>query len=180
VDYQGSELPFAGRLEDWNERWLDIRELDLLQPIMKARLELAASKQCDGVEPDNMDAYINGDETGISLAPEDQLTYNKWIAQTAHSLGLSVGLKNDLGQLRELIDDFDFAVNEQCFEYDECSSYSGSFIAADKAVFGVEYGGSICRFCPEAESLQLSWMKKKLLLGSYRRGCTDFWTRLLC
>jgi hypothetical protein len=174
VDYQGSEAPFAGRLVDWNERWLDIRAIDLLKPIMTARMELAVLKQCDGVDPDNMDAYRNNDETGIPLMAADQLIYNKWIAETAHSLGLAVGLKNDLDQLSDLVDSFDFAINEQCFEYEECSLYTSSFIAADKGVFGVEYSGSVCRFCPKAAMLQLSWMKKRLSLRSYRQGCNDF------
>jgi hypothetical protein len=180
VSYEGSEPPFAGKLNKWDERWLDIRELDLLQPIMTARMELAASKGCDAVEPDNVDAYQNGDETGIPLTTDDQLVYNKWIADTAHGLGLAVGLKNDLDQLADLVNDFDFAVNEQCFQYDECDAYTDTFVAADKAVFGVEYSGSVCAFCPKAEALQLSWMKKRLDLRAYRQGCDDLTTRLLC
>ena len=44
-------------LEGWpGERWLDIRRLDLLAPLMAARFDLAASKGCDGIEPDNIEA----------------------------------------------------------------------------------------------------------------------------
>jgi hypothetical protein len=55
--YNGNQAPFAGKMDDWDERWLDIRRIDLLEPIMRGRLELAVSKGCDAVEPDNVDAY---------------------------------------------------------------------------------------------------------------------------
>ncbi|WP_250461952.1 endo alpha-1,4 polygalactosaminidase [Microbulbifer litoralis] len=171
--YTGNEPPFAGNMADWDERWLDIRRIDLLTDIMGARLDLAVSKGCDGVEPDNMDAYTNGDETGLPLIGADQLAYNRWIAQEAHARGLSVGLKNDVGQLADLVGDFDWALNEQCFEYNECSGYQ-VFINAGKAVFGVEYTGEPAQFCPQANNMNLSWLKKQLSLNSWRIGCEDY------
>jgi hypothetical protein len=174
VLYTGNEPPFVGTLGDFpDERWLDIRRIDLLEPIMKSRLALAASKGCDAVEPDNMDAYQNEQETGISILAEEQLAYNKFIADEAHAVGLSVGLKNDLDQLEDLVDFYDFAVNEQCFEFDECDAYS-AFTDRDKAVFGVEYSGCFPCYCPEAQKANLSWMHKKLDLGVWRKGCDDF------
>ena len=53
------------------ERWLDIRQLDKLAPIMRARLDLCQSKGFDAVEPDNMEIYTN--DTGFPLTYEDQL-----------------------------------------------------------------------------------------------------------
>ncbi|MMZ65925.1 hypothetical protein D1872_283710 [compost metagenome] len=67
---------------------------------MRARLDLAVQKGCDGVEPDNMDGYDNN--TGFTLSADDQLAYNKFIANEARKRGLSVGLKNDLDQIIEL------------------------------------------------------------------------------
>jgi hypothetical protein len=178
--YGGNEPPFAGRLADWDERWLDVRRIDLLGPIMTSRLELAVSKNCDAVEPDNVDAYQNSAETGLlDLTAEDQLAYNRWIADQAHGVGLSVGLKNDVDQLQDLVDWYDWALNEQCFEYDECEAY-GAFTNRDKVVLGVEYSGWLCRFCPQARTMQLSWMKKRPELGPWRRGCEDRLTRILC
>jgi hypothetical protein len=85
-------------LEGWpGEKWLDVRRLDVLGPIMQARLDLALQKRCDGVDPDNMDGYQN--ESGFPLTSQDQLAYNIWIAGQAHASGLAVGLKNDLGQI---------------------------------------------------------------------------------
>ncbi|BFM08050.1 endo alpha-1,4 polygalactosaminidase [Halioxenophilus aromaticivorans] len=172
-DYSGSQPPFAGNMADWDERWLDIRRIDLLQGIMSARMDLAVEKGCDAVEPDNMDAYTNGDETGINLTAQDQLDYNRWIANLAHSKGLSVGLKNDVEQVTELVGDFDWALNEQCYQYNECDVYD-AFTDAGKAVFGVEYQGGPAKFCPYFNAKGFSWLKKSLALNAWRQGCEDF------
>ena len=106
-------------LDNWpGESWLDIRQIDTLSPIMGARLDLAVQKGCDGVEPDNVDGYSN--DTGFPLTAAHQLAYNIWLAEEAHARGLSIGLKNDLDQIPELLPYFDWALNEQCFEYEEC------------------------------------------------------------
>lgn len=118
-----------------DEKWLDIRS-DAVINIMKARLDLAKSKNCDGVEPDNMDGYANN--SGFDLTAKDQISFNRTIANEAHARGLSVGLKNNLEQLEELVSYYDFSVNEQCHEYDECDRLS-VFIDAGKPVFNAEY-----------------------------------------
>ena len=101
-------------LDDWEgERWLDIRRLDVLGPIMEARMELCEDKGFDGIEPDNVDGYLN--DTGFDLTYEDQLRYNIWLANAAHEHGLSIGLKNDMDQAADLLAYFDWALNEQCF-----------------------------------------------------------------
>lgn len=169
-NYSGDAAPFAGNMADWDERWLDIRRMDLLEGIMSARMDLAVEKGCDAVEPDNMDAYTNSDETLLDLTAQDQLDYNRWIASLAHSRGLSVGLKNDVEQVAELAADFDWALNEQCFQYQECDVYE-AFTSAGKAVFGVEYSGNPANFCPQAQAMGLSWLKKRLSLNAWRIGC---------
>jgi hypothetical protein len=47
-------LPLEG-LPD--ERWLDIRRIDLLAPILRDRLDVCRRKRFDAVEPDNVDGY---------------------------------------------------------------------------------------------------------------------------
>ena len=123
-------------LDGWpNEQWLDIRSLNVAE-IMTERLNLAIQKGCDGVEPDNMDAYLN--DSGFDLTARDQMAFNKFIANEAHKRGLSVGLKNDLEQIPALVDFFDFSVNEQCHELDECDTLK-PFIQAGKPVLNAEY-----------------------------------------
>jgi hypothetical protein len=42
------------KLKNWNrEQWLDIRSPDVLE-VMKKRIQMAASKGCDGIDPDNI------------------------------------------------------------------------------------------------------------------------------
>lgn len=155
-------------LEDWEgEQWLDIRQLELLEPIMLARLDLAAAKDCDGVEPDNVDAYTN--PTGFDLTYADQLAYNLWLAEQAHARGLSIGLKNDLNQIEDLVKYFDWALNEQCFQYEECDRLL-PFIDAGKAVFGVEYEGDPADYCPQAIEMGFAWLTKTYDLGDEPPG----------
>ncbi|MFJ2743908.1 endo alpha-1,4 polygalactosaminidase [Streptomyces sp. NPDC087440] len=158
-----------GRGNGWKgERWLDIRRTDVLEPLMAARIDMCRAKGFDAVEPDNMDGYRN--TTGFPLTAADQLRYNRLIARLAHDRGLSVGLKNDLDQIPELVKDFDFAVNEQCAEYEECAKLT-PFVAAGKAVFHVEYELPTARFCAQARELKLSSMLKRYALGVWRQEC---------
>lgn len=160
-------------LAGWeDERWLDIHRIDLLEPIMTARLDLAVEKGCTGVEPDNVDGYDN--ETGFDLTYEDQVTFNIWMAELAHERGLSIGLKNALGQIEDLLDHFDWALNEQCFEFEECELLL-PFIEADKAVFGVEYSGDPDQYCPLAVDYGFSWLTKSLdLADEPPNPCTEY------
>ena len=141
-------------VEGWEEeKWLDIQASGL-RPIMIARLDVAKQKGCDGVEPDNVDGYEN--DTGFALTPADQKEYNLFLAKEAHKRGLSIGLKNDLPQVKELEPYFDFAVNEECHTHfyqednpdevdnlldNECK-YLNPFIYTNKAVFNAEYNAS--------------------------------------
>jgi len=124
------------QLEGWKEeRWLDIRNPEV-RKIMLNRLVLAKKKGCDGVDPDNVDGYKN--DTGFNITYEDQLEYNKYIAEQAHSLGLLIGLKNDGEQVKDLVNFFDFSVQEECHQYGECHYYY-PFIEQGKPVFNIEY-----------------------------------------
>nr|WP_229897872.1 endo alpha-1,4 polygalactosaminidase [Streptomyces finlayi] len=158
-----------GKGNGWKgERWLDIRRTDVLEPLMAARIDMCRAKGFDAVEPDNMDGYRN--RTGFPLTADDQLRYNRLIARLAHDRGLSVGLKNDLDQIPQLVEDFDFAVNEQCAEFEECEKLT-PFVTAGKAVFHVEYELPTRRFCDRARELGLSSMLKKYELGVWREKC---------
>ena len=160
---------FGNTLEGWeDEQWLDVSQLDLLAPVMTGRLDLAVEKVCDGVEPDNVDGYLN--DNGFSLTSQDQLEYNQWLAEEAHQRGLAIGLKNDLDQILELVHYFDFSVNEQCFEYDECEQLL-PFIEQGKAVFGVEYELEPLDFCEKANRFNFSWLKMDYELDGGRIGC---------
>jgi hypothetical protein len=157
-------------LDGWpGESWLDVRDAGV-RDVMRARLDLAVAKRCDGVEPDNVDGYDN--DSGFPLRPADQLDYNRFLAAEAHARGLSIGLKNDLDQVEALLDDFDWALNEECFQWDECGTLA-PFIEAGKAVFHVEYGGASLadEICPQANALDFDSLIKRLDLDAWRVPC---------
>ncbi len=156
-------------MEGWeDERWLDISNYQEFSNIMLARLDMAVEKGCDGVEPDNIHGYQ--ENTGFHLTYDDQLRYNKWLAGEAHKRNLAIALKNDGEQAKDLVDHFDFAVVEECFQYDECDPYN-EFIRKDKAVLGVEYELPKRDFCDEADRRNFSWLKMDLDLDGSRTSC---------
>ena len=135
-----------------------------------ARLDLAVERGCDGVEPDNIDGYQNN--SGFPLSYADQLNYNRWLAAEAHARRLSIGLKNDLEQVPDLLADYDWALNEECFSYHECELLL-PFIAAGKAVFGVEYELDPADFCPQANAMHFSFLRKNWELDAWRSDCRE-------
>ncbi len=131
-----------------DEKYVNITALDgpagptgkTLRQIMQARLELARSKGCQGIEPDLDDLHTYS--TGFSISIDQMVNYNKAIIEMGHARGMSVGLKNGASggdfEKRMLDAGADWALNEECNQYDECDGYS-QFIAAGKPVFQVEY-----------------------------------------
>jgi hypothetical protein len=167
----------GNRLDGWpDERWLDIRQYQgTLGTIMQARLDMCAAKGFDAVEFDNVDGYLNA--TGFPLTGADQLAYNAWLANQAHARGLSAVLKNDMPQIPKLLPYFDIALNEQCWQYGECTTAQNGrygydqFVAAGKAVFQVEYRLAPSQFCARSNRQNFNSLRKKLALGAYRVPC---------
>ena len=151
-----------------DEKWLDIAHYKKFAHIMQKRLDMAVEKKCDGVEPDNISGYQ--ENTGFHLTYENQLQYNKWLANEAHKRGLAIALKNDGEQVIDLVNDFDFAIVEECFKYNECDPYK-KFTQKNKAVLGVEYELDIKDFCKEAINMNFSWLKMNLNLDGSRTDC---------
>jgi len=150
------------------ERWLDIRRIDALAPLLRARFAMCARKRFEAVEPDNVDGYSN--HSGFPLTGADQLRFNRWVARAAHRAGLAVALKNDLEQAPALARSFDFAVLEQCFEYDECGR-ARPFLRAGKGVYDAEYALAPSAFCADARRLGINAIRKRLDLGAWRQPC---------
>ena len=166
---QFSEGVIGKNLDGWpGEKWLDIRQMDLLAPILEARLDMCKEKGFDGVEPDNVDGYQN--DTGFPLNYNDQLRFNLWLSAEAHERGLSIGLKNDLEQIPDLVEHFDWALNEECFAYDECELLM-PFTEAGKAVFNVEYELETSEFCQRAHALSFNSMRKNWELDAWQAPC---------
>lgn len=158
---------------EWpGEKWLDIRRIDLLGPIMRRRLDMCQAKGFDAVEADLVENY--DEDTGFPLTYQNQLTYNKWLANEAHARGLSIGLKNDPNQVADLLPYFDWALTEDCFYQDWCNQVT-PFVAAGKAVFAAEYtdtGMTTAQFCPQANALNFNAiLKHRDLDDAWRQTC---------
>ena len=153
-----------GKKNGWpGERWLDISDIETLAPIMSERVTRCVEAGFDAVEWDNVDGYRN--DTGFDLQGSDQLEYNVFLANLAHEHGLAVGLKNDLGQIEKLVAYFDFAMNEQCSQYNECDRLR-PFLDVGKPVFQVEYEKKPRGFCPAAIRAGRNAMFKAYRLGA--------------
>lgn len=138
AQFPGSVL---GADNGWpGERWLDIRQLSILKPIMAARFQMCKRKGFDAVEPDNIDGYEN--DTGFPIDAQNQLAYGEWVAQEVHALGMAVLEKNDPDQASTLAPYFDGALDEQCNQDSECSEYQ-PYLSARKPVLNAEYQASL-------------------------------------
>ena len=144
-DFSSFPASVQGDSNGWpGEKWLDIRQLSILEPIMTARFEMCKEKGFDAVEPDNMDGYEN--KTGFPITAAEQLTYDEWVATEVHSLGMAVLQKNDAAQSKELEPYFDGALSEQCNQYSECSNFQ-PYLTAGKPVLNAEYELATSSFC---------------------------------
>lgn len=154
------------------EKWLDIRRIDLLGPVMAKRLDLAKEKGCDGIEPDNIDGYET--ETGFPITEQDQLIYNIWLANETHKRGMSIGLKNDAVQANELVEYFDWALVEDCHAENWCEKMN-VFSENKKVVFQVEYtdqGTKLEDFCLESKENGFIGILKNRDLDAWRQSCS--------
>jgi hypothetical protein len=160
--------------EGWiGEKWLDIRRIDLLAPIMLARLDRIAAKGFDAVEPDNMQIWDN--DTGFPLTYEDQLRYALWLANKAHQRGLAIGQKNAPDQTKDLVEIYDFAITEDAFYYGWAKDML-PYIQANKPVFAAEYTdlpGDFGAFCLQSKELGFSTILKQRDLDAWMIACLD-------
>lgn len=155
-------------LDGWpGERWVDIRDRRLRSLLIR-RINICKRKGFDGIEFDNVDSYTQ--KTGFDLTASDQVKFNRWLANAAHARGLAAGLKNSPAQVKALHRWFDFAVVEQCFQYNECRSYL-PFIRARKPVYVAEYHIPLNRFCKQARRLKISAARYTLSLDGRRWPC---------
>lgn len=151
-----------------DERWLDVRRLDVLKPIMRARLDRCAAKGFDGVEFDWIDGHAQ--DTGFAISRAHQLRYDRWLAKAAHARGLVAALKNGGGLVPDLVDRWDLAVTEECFQYRECWRFK-PFLDAGKPVLDAEYALRTGAYCARAEALGIAAIRKRLDLDAWRVSC---------
>jgi hypothetical protein len=172
----------CGSYQGWpGQYWLDFRQ-PVVRQAMAARIQMVASKGFDGLEADSVDAITNNPGCSPALTAEDQLSFIRFLSDTAHVNGLSFGLKNNPDQASQLTANFDFMVIEECMKYSECDVYKAA--SGGKAMFSAEYvsGSTNARFltnaktraakiCTKANALGLSTIIKVLDLDAKRYSC---------
>nr|WP_241847412.1 endo alpha-1,4 polygalactosaminidase [Streptomyces sp. CB02009] len=123
--------------EDWDEALFDVST-----PAKRERLAAIVGEWIDGcadagyqaVEADNLDSY---ERSQGRLTREHDLAFARLLVARAHTAGLAIGQKNapDLAQRGRQLG-FDFAVAEECGQYEECGPYADAF---DNRVLVIEY-----------------------------------------
>ena len=104
------------------ERWVDLRQLDALKPLLNARIQMCANKGFDAVELDDIDSFEPASTTGFNLTPGDAQNFLAWADNEIHRFGMTVLWKNT-GILSWWARDYaDGAVVEECYTYQECFS----------------------------------------------------------
>lgn len=113
---------------DWPGEYV----IDLSSPQLRATaaafvgsmIDTCAQKGFDAVEFDNLDSYTRFDSLPFGQA--EALDYAATITAAAHAKNLAVAQKNTAELTKQQARDqvgFDFAVVEECAEYDECRGY---------------------------------------------------------
>ncbi|MGW2778364.1 endo alpha-1,4 polygalactosaminidase [Streptomyces olivaceoviridis] len=123
--------------EDWNEPLLDIgtpAKRERVARRVNRWIDGCADKGFDAVEPDNYDSYTRSHRL---LTASDATAFMRLLSRHAHARRLAVGQKNtaELAGRREEAG-LDFAVTEECGQYDECEVYAKAF---DDRVVDIEY-----------------------------------------
>jgi hypothetical protein len=172
-DYSSFPASALGSVvEDYpSERYLDIRS-PVVVNIIKSRVAMCAKKGFDAIEPDIDDSYAKN--TGFPIARDDDVRFNATLADYAHSLGLSYGLKNgdDPTYASGMVSIVDFELDEQCFEYGTCGAFFPAFRDAHKAVFEVEYRLPTSSFCQQALVYGFNAVKHNVDLAGGREPCS--------
>ncbi|GHH03434.1 endo alpha-1,4 polygalactosaminidase [Streptomyces lanatus] len=123
--------------QDWDEALLDIStaaKRERLAGIVGKWIDGCAASGFQAVEADNLDSNERSDG---QLTAADNVAFGKLLAARAHAAGLAIGQKNAAGLARQgHALGFDFAVAEECGQYDECGAYADAY---DDRVLVIEY-----------------------------------------
>ncbi|MEU8663839.1 endo alpha-1,4 polygalactosaminidase [Actinoplanes philippinensis] len=122
----------AGKLvidEDWDEVMLDFSteaKRTALTGVVGGWMDRCAARGFQAVELDNLDSYTRS--KGL-LNQTQAIAYATSLATRAHARSLAVGQKNsaELSKANARRIGFDFAVAEECADYDECDAYTASY-----------------------------------------------------
>ncbi|MEU0926493.1 endo alpha-1,4 polygalactosaminidase [Streptomyces malaysiensis] len=122
----------------WKEPLLDISTAGKRERVAEkvdGWIDGCADKGFDAVEPDNYDSYERSKKL---LTTAHAKEFMALLSEHAHAQGLAIGQKNTAELLSgRKAAGLDFAVVEECGEYDECGDFAEAY---DDHVVVVEYG----------------------------------------
>jgi hypothetical protein len=163
--------PLSGHSDEF---WLDVRSASV-RSIMTKRMDLALERGCDGVLPDSIDGY--GADTGFPITKGESLDYLSYLSQEAHSRSLAIGLSNASELVATAVSEFDFEVEVNCLEYDECEKFL-PFLAAQKSVLHAELVSDAANgaerlgvICSDPRRAGFSTILKTSQLDAWRMVC---------
>jgi hypothetical protein len=149
---------------DWDEALLDIgtpAKRERVAARIDEWIDGCADKGYDAVEPDNFDSFTRS--RGL-LSAADATAFIRLLSDHAHSRGLAIGQKNTVelaGQRGRT--GLDFAVAEECGEYDECGEYAEAF---DDRVVVIEYTDNGFRKARSGFGDRLSIVRRDVLVST--------------
>ncbi|HUB72360.1 MAG TPA: endo alpha-1,4 polygalactosaminidase, partial [Acidimicrobiales bacterium] len=169
-----------------DEQWINVTDwsaavpapYETIEQIMSNRIALCKEEGFDAMEPDNDDAYSNDPLGGFSLTMGEDETYLEDLAAIAHSDGLAIFLKNGINGdsfVSDMEPYVDGAINEQCWQYSECSELD-VFVQAGKPILNVEYQSfAESTLCPEALAFPMASIQAGVdLTGPINYGCWQY------
>lgn len=157
------------------ERFVDIRAMELLAPIIRARFDDCAGKGFAAIEPDNIDTAYT--DTGFPLTETDQVTFNRWLAAEAHDRGMAIFQKNVPELTAELVEVYDGAITEDCAADGWCDDME-PYLADGKPVLAIEYTDVIdneafAALCVDPDLKHVSLVLKHRELDAFGIACDD-------
>ncbi|GGN63100.1 hypothetical protein GCM10011579_031000 [Streptomyces albiflavescens] len=155
---------------DWGEALLDIgapAKRKRVAEQVNRWIDGCADKGFDAVEADNYDSYTRSRHL---LTADDATAFITLLSSHAHARHLAIGQKNtvELAGLRARTG-LDFAVAEECGEYDECGTYAKAF--HDRVVV-VEYTDSGLRKARSGFGGRLSIVRRDVTVST--PGSADY------
>ena len=112
---------------DWPDEYIldtsTTAKRNAIAGIVNGWIDGCASAGYQAIEPDNLDSWTRSKNL---LTKANNVSLATLLASHAHAKGLAIAQKNtaDLGSTGKSTVKFDFAIAEECQEYDECGDYT--------------------------------------------------------
>ncbi len=128
--------------EGWpGEKYVDIRS-SALRAIIERRFDICARKGFDAIEPDNMDVFEIGSDSGFPLTRANGVEFADWLAGAAHARGMAIGQKNAASITADIHARYQWALTEDCYSGGRWCDDVSAYADENKPVFMCEYSSS--------------------------------------